>query len=40
MQIWMMLAMSAILVVPAMLVGTWFAGLYPVSPYRDVVLPG
>ncbi len=35
MQIWLMLTMSAIFLVPALLVSVWFAGLYPGSPYRE-----
>ena len=30
-----MLTMSAIFLVPALLVSVWFAGLFPASPYRD-----
>ena len=37
-QVWLTLAMSAILILPALLISSWFAGLYPVSPYRELSL--
>ena len=33
-QIWLTLAMSMLLIVPAAGVGAWFGGLFPVSPHR------
>ena len=33
-QIWLTLAMSVLLIVPAAGVGAWFGGLFPASPHR------
>ena len=36
-QIWLMLVMSVILVLPAILISIYFAGALPMSPYRDTL---
>ena len=37
-QVWLTLTMSVILLLPALLVSFWFAGLYPASPYGGRVV--